>query len=92
MTKEILAKIENIENDQVMTLRTNKKVYKVPVVTMVELITDTINKFGPIKEESIITFNMSDKAYKYIINLIEEYERQQVYSKVIPHGDKSVGG
>lgn len=92
MTKEILAKIENIENDQVMTLRTNKKLYKVPVVVMVGLVTDTVNKFGPIKEESIITFNMSDKAYKHIINLIEEYERQQIYSKVIPRSDKSAGG
>lgn len=91
MTNEILAKIENIENDQVMTLRTNKKIYKIPVVAMVELITDTINKFGPIKEESIITFNMSDKAYNHIINLMEEYERKQIYSKVIPRRDKSVG-
>lgn len=92
MTKEILAKIENIGNDQVMTLRTNKKIYKIPMVTMVELITDTVNKFGPIKEESIITFSMSDKAYSHIINLIEECERRQVYSKVIPNSGRNIGG
>jgi len=79
MTKEILAKIDN---EQIMTLRTNKKAYKVPVMVMVELINDTVNKFGPIKEESIITFNMPDNAYNHIINLIEEYEKQQIYSKV----------
>lgn len=89
MTKEILAKIENVKDEQIMTLRTNKKLYKVPVVVMVGLITDTVNKFGPIKEESIITFNMPDNAYNHIINLIEEYERQQIYSKVIPDGDKN---
>ena len=89
MTKEILAKIENIDNDQVMTLRTNKKLYKVSVIAMVEMINETVGKFGPIKEESIITFNMSDNAYDHIIGLIEEYERQQIYSKVIPNNDKS---
>lgn len=89
MTKEILAKIENVNNDQVMTLRTSKKLYKVPVIVMVGMINDTVSKFGPIKEESIITFNMADNAYDHIISLVEEYERQQIYSKVIPGGDKS---
>lgn len=89
MTKEILAKIENIDNDQVMTLRTNKKLYRIPVIVMVDMINQTVSKFGPIKEESIITFNMPDNAYDHMISLIEEYERQRIYSKVIPGSDKS---
>ncbi len=92
MTKEILAKIENVNNEQTMTLRTNKKIYHIPVMVMVGFVNDTINKFGPIKEESIITFNMADNAYNHIINLMEEYERKKIYSKVLPHNDKNVGG